>query len=100
MRYWKTGKEVYIGDPFGDAVELTEGQYNKLVSDSQKERIRSERDKKIQDIEWRIRRYNDEKTLGIKVTENIEPILEYIQALRDVPQQAGFPYEITWPEEL
>lgn len=26
-----------------------------------------------------------------------EGLLEYRQALRDVPQQAGFPYDVEWP---
>lgn len=26
-------------------------------------------------------------------------VIAYRQALRDVPQQAGFPYEIEWPEK-
>jgi hypothetical protein len=29
---------------------------------------------------------------------NVQEWLEYRQALRDVPQQAGFPKEINWPE--
>ena len=27
-----------------------------------------------------------------------ENIKEYRQALRDIPEQSGFPYEIDWPE--
>ena len=35
MRYWQTGKDVYIGDPFGDAQELTESEYNQLYLEEQ-----------------------------------------------------------------
>ena len=35
MSYWKTGSDVYIGDPFGDAQELTESEYNQLHLEGQ-----------------------------------------------------------------
>lgn len=62
------------------------------------DQIRAERDRLIADIRWRIERHQDETILGLEPTEPIEPILEYIQALRDIPQQEGFPEDITWPE--
>lgn len=61
--------------------------------------VRAERDKKIATVQWRKDRYADEVALGLTPTEPIEPILEYIQALRDVPEQEGFPTTITWPDE-
>jgi len=39
-----------------------------------------------------------DKKLDLTPTEELRPLLEYIQALRDVPQQEGFPNNITWPE--
>lgn len=60
--------------------------------------IRFERDSKIQEIRWRLERARDEQDLGLPLTEPIEPILLYIQTLRDVPQQEGFPTNIIWPE--
>lgn len=59
--------------------------------------IRAERDSKIQEIRWRLERARDEQDLGLPLTEPIEPILLYIQELRDVPQQPNFPHEIIWP---
>jgi len=53
----------------------------------------------IQDVGWRVERHADELALGLTPTEPIEPVLLYIQALRDVPQQAGFPDNIEWPIE-
>lgn len=61
------------------------------------EQIRAERDNKIQEIRWRLERVRDEQELGLPLTEPIEPILVYIQALRDVPQQEGFPWNVEWP---
>ena len=31
--------------------------------------------------------------------ENLEAVKSYRQALRDVPQQEGFPLSVTWPEK-
>lgn len=33
MKYYKTGNDVYIGDPFGDAIELTEEEYNEIMAE-------------------------------------------------------------------
>lgn len=59
---------------------------------------RAKRDRLIESVRWRIERYNDELALGIEPTEQLEPLLQYTQALRDIPQQAGFPTDITWPD--
>ena len=66
---------------------------------STKEQVRGKRDALIQEVIWRKDRYYDEMELGITPTEPITPILEYIQALRDVPQQEGFPAEVIWPTQ-
>ena len=63
------------------------------------EQIRAERDAKIEAVRWRIERAKDETALDIPLTEPLEPLLQYVQALRDVPQQAGFPENIEWPPE-
>ena len=58
---------------------------------------RAERDRLIESVRWRIERHSDELALGSEPTEPLEPLLQYVQALRDVPQQAGFPGDIDWP---
>ena len=62
------------------------------------EQVRAERDAKIEAVRWRVERAKDEIDLGIPLTEPLEPLLRYVQALRDVPQQAGFPEKVEWPE--
>ena len=59
---------------------------------------RAERDRLIESIRWRIERHSDELALGSEPTEPLEPLLQYVQLLRDVPQQAGFPEAVEWPE--
>ena len=52
-----------------------------------------------QKVRWRVERYNDELLLGLKAKEDIRPVLLYIQALRDITKQEGFPHNIVWPTE-
>ena len=59
---------------------------------------RAERDQLIESVRWRIERHSDELALGREPTEPLEPLLQYVQSLRDVPQQAGFPEAVEWPQ--
>ena len=64
--------------------------------------VRAERDRRIDAIRWRIERYQTQDAAGLETTdtaENYKAILLYVQALRDIPEQAGFPDAIEWPEE-
>ena len=63
---------------------------------------RAERDRRIDAIQWRIERYQTQEAAGLETTDtadNYKAILLYVQALRDIPEQAGFPDAIEWPEE-
>ena len=59
---------------------------------------REERDRLIESVRWRIERHNDELALGSEPTEPLEPLLQYAQDLRTVPQQEGFPETVEWPQ--
>ena len=59
---------------------------------------RAERDRLIEAVRWRIERHSDELALGREPTEPLEPLLQYAQDLRDVPQQEGFPEAVEWPQ--
>ena len=63
---------------------------------------RAERNRRIDAIRWRIERYQTQAAAGLETTETAEhykAILLYVQALRDIPAQEGFPDAIEWPEE-
>jgi hypothetical protein len=85
---------------FADGVEQIDGKwYTKYsVADMGAEAIaaldanqatvvRKQRDEKLAETDWRYRR--DQTT-----TQAWD---DYCQALRDVPSQSGFPWEVTWP---
>ena len=61
------------------------------------EEVRSTRDIKINEVEWRVMRNLSETRIGITTTtDNISDLDTYIQALRDISKQTD-PENITWP---
>lgn len=62
--------------------------------DEQKAKIRNIRDSYLNNIEWRVSRYRDQKVIEIPTTDTEETylnILYYMQYLRDYPQS-----EVGW----
>ena len=51
--------------------------------------VRATRDAKLAETDWRFRSDMNPSQAWI----------DYCQSLRDVPAQAGFPYDITWPSK-
>ena len=107
MKYYKDKNgNIYsvspIQQPKADWVKLTkketEAHLNPQPKPPTADEIRAERDRLIESVRWRIERHNDELALGSEPTELLEPLLQYTQALRDVPQQAGFPESVEWPQ--
>lgn len=80
---------------FGKTQAQVDAERLEQLSDS----VRSERNRRIEAIQWRRDRHRDEVELGLTLTEPLAPILAYIQALRDIPEQPGFPDNIEWPIE-
>ena len=93
MKYWKTGSDVYIGDPFGEAVELSQEKFETFSLENTIRTERARRDSLLLEVvdamnpmRWELLS-DDEK----------QSWRDYRQALLDVPQQPGFPKEIDWP---
>ncbi|WP_051183053.1 tail fiber assembly protein [Desulfocurvibacter africanus] len=70
--------------------------------------IRAERDRRLAAVLWMRDRHRDEQELGLPATLDIgrySALMTYIQALRDLPEQAGFPWAgpedaaCPWPSE-
>lgn len=61
--------------------------------------VRSVRDAKIDAEAWRYQRNARETRLGLTPTDDLVTLDTYIQALAEVPEQAGFPSEVVWPEK-
>lgn len=65
------------------------------------EQVRRKRDSLIDKVEWRIQRYQQQIALGVETNDSQEyygKLLAYVQALRDVPKQSGFPSDVVFPE--
>lgn len=115
MKYFKdkNTKEVYAYDQEQidggwvkeGLVQMTDDEVSAhlapkpLTTEQLADKVREERDAKIEAVRWRIERAKDEAELGAPLTEPLEPLLQHVQLLRDVPQQAGFPESVEWPVE-
>ena len=65
-----------------------EAAYKVTKDAEQAKSVRSSRDTKLSETDWRFRS---------DMTPS-QAWKDYCQALRDVPSQAGFPWTITWPD--
>jgi Phage tail assembly chaperone protein len=64
--------------------------------------VRADRDARLAETDWLLLRHQDETVVGKATTltaDEATTLVDYRQALRDVPTQAGFPHEIDWPQE-
>lgn len=87
---------VFVNGHFYFAGEAPAEEYSAELAAE----VRAERDRRINATRWRIERYQTQASAGLETTETVEQyqaVLMYVQALRDVPEQAGFPDNIVWP---
>ena len=102
MKYFKDKNgNIYsvspIQQPQDGWIELTKNEIEehlnpivpKEVVESNK---RLERDNFINNFSWRLDRNSQELELGLETTDNRIELLEYMQYLRDIPKEEGFPY--------
>jgi len=90
---WYT--KYVLGPIFADNDEATAAQqeaaYKAAKDAEQAKSVRADRDAKLAASDW---------TQGKDIAENISTAwATYRQALRDVPAQAGFPWNVTWPTQ-
>lgn len=99
---WQNGEWVLIQDTstidkfgfaataFPNAPVPEKPNYNpdQRQLEQESEEVRTQRDALLADSDW---------TQVSDAPVNHQAWAEYRQALRDLPQQAGFPTEITWP---
>jgi len=79
-------------DPAKTAAEH-EAAYKAAKDAEQAKSVRQSRDDKLKETDWIVIK-------NLESNANIPGVWEvYRQALRDVPNQSGFPWTITWPVE-
>lgn len=102
---WEAEKARLDGEAAAaEAARLAE--YNS--AEARAARVRAERDRRLKESAWIVERHRDQLDNGeaTALTESqYQAWLAYRQALRDLPQQPGFPWEgpddplCPWPEE-
>ena len=80
--------------PFTEQEELDQDEIDKIILSNQPiikaQEIRNERNILLSDSDW---------TQLSDANVDKDAWLVYRKALRDVPQQSGFPLEVTWPNQ-
>ena len=70
-----------------------EAEVARLIAEQPAKEARVKRDRLLTESDW----------VTIRATDTGDPVptewLDYRQALRDIPDQTGFPEEIDWPQE-
>lgn len=68
-----------------------EAAYKAMKDAEQANSVRADRNKRLADTDWVVIK-------NLELNQNIPGVWEvYRQALRDVPAQSGFPWNVTWP---
>ncbi len=62
-------------------------------------KVREQRNKKIEAFRWKIDRQRDLIDLGLADPSTLTPLLQYVQALRDIPQNFADPFLVVFPDE-
>lgn len=90
---WYT--KYILGPIFTDNEDATaaeqEAAYKAQKDAAQAESVRNQRDQLLKDTDWRVI-----KALESNIPQDFD-WAAYRQALRDIPTQAGFPWEVQWP---
>ena len=102
---WYT--KYILGPVFTDTVDENgvtitaaehEAAYKASKDDEQAKSVRAERDSKLAECDWVTIKAVDASSDGLGI-QLPQVWMDYRKALRDVPTQAGFPWNVTWPEK-
>lgn len=96
--YFVPTKQLVNGKAIDRPLEEIQADVNGVVC----ARMRAERNRRIKAVEWLKQRHSDELALNLTTTltaEQYQALIEYIQALREVPQVTQDPFNPTWPEK-
>lgn len=82
-----------------DLYDLVEARYGDWIAhakdreyEAEAERVRSRRDELLGKWDWTQHR-------NVPLSEDaVAAYAVYLQALRNIPEQPGFPWDVTWPE--
>ena len=80
--------------------KFTFGKTEEELSQEEATAVRAKRDCLINEVQWRVDRYLEQKAAGettVDTEAKFKKISAYIKDLRDIPAQKGFPFEVTWP---
>jgi hypothetical protein len=89
----KEGIPVEVDGEWTQVWEITDATQEEIAdrTEQQANTVRSERDQKLEASDW---------TQVSDAPVDQTAWAEYRQALRNVPQQEGFPWSVIWPESL
>ena len=88
---------VFTGDTVLEQYELSPRVAPPRNIEEEWKAVRSMRDRKIAEVEWRYTRAIREGRLGQKITDDLDKLDRYIQELADVPQKFSDPRDVVWP---
>lgn len=91
---------VTVPAPTPVTAPTEEERWASLSAEEKAQEIRDKRDDLIDSVMWRVERYQTQTALGVTTTdteEQFKMVLTYLEALRNVPEQAGFPDTVEWP---
>lgn len=91
-------KEVAVNDESGNKIATTVEEIPQPTEEEKRAKkeaeVRAKRDYLISQTDYLL------QTDYPISAEDLEKVKAYRQALRDVPEQEGFPFDVVWPEEV
>jgi len=80
--------------------KFTFGKTEEELSQEEAVAVRAKRDYLINEVQWRVDRYLEQKAAGETTSDTdakFKKVAAYVKALRDIPKQKTFPTEVAWP---